>query len=155
MNSISLILKFNNYKLKIVNVTHHIHNHPQTASRYCSLWTFPFVFPLKALRRIFSGKVPHPSKWWFVLLSNQCGTSQFTPHRDPHSFLPSIVVGSPPSPLHFGASVLTGTPPHVYPLRGTTRKLTYRLVSGSDTIVMLPRLNFQINFIKILNIYSW
>ena len=34
----------------------------------------------------------------------------------------------------FGASVFTGTPPHVYPLRGTAKRLAHCPMSGSDTI---------------------
>ena len=37
-----------------------------------------------------------------------------------------------------GPSVLTGTPPRVYPLRGTTSSLAHCLVSGSDTICNGP-----------------
>ena len=33
-----------------------------------------------------------------------------------------------------GPNVFTGTPPRVYPFRGTARRLTHRPVSGSDTI---------------------
>ncbi|KAG7016605.1 putative RNA helicase SDE3 [Cucurbita argyrosperma subsp. argyrosperma] len=38
----------------------------------------------------------------------------------------------------FGASVLTGTPPRVYPLRGIARRLTHHPVFGSDTICNDP-----------------
>ena len=51
------------------------------------------------------------------LLPNQCGTSQSTP---------------------FGASILTGTPPCVYPLRETARRIAHRPVSGSNTICNDP-----------------
>ena len=55
----------------------------------------------------------------FVPFFNRCGTTtKSTPH--------------------FGASVLTGTPPHVYPLQGTARRLTHRPVSGSHTIYNAP-----------------
>ena len=51
-----------------------------------------------------------------------------------HSFLSPINVGPhqiyPPS----GLSVLTGIPPRVYPLRGTTSSLAHSPVFGSDTI---------------------
>ena len=72
---------------------------------------------------------PHPYKWCFVLISNQCGTSQSTPFV--HS---PIDAEPPPNPPPFGPSVLTGTPSRVYPLRGIARRLANRLVSGSDTI---------------------
>ena len=37
-----------------------------------------------------------------------------------------------------GPSVFTGTPPRVYPLRGTARRLAHRPVSGSGTICNGP-----------------
>ena len=55
-----------------------------------------------------------------------------------HSFLPPIDVGPPPNPPPLGPSVLTGTPPHVYPLRRTARRLAHRLVSGFDNICNGP-----------------
>ena len=42
--------------------------------------------------------------------------------------------GLPPNPPPLGPSVLTGTPPRVYPFWGIARSLTHRPVSGSDTI---------------------
>ena len=51
-----------------------------------------------------------------------------------HSSLSPIDVGSLPNPPPLGPSVLTGTPPHVYPLRGTASLLTHCPVFGSDTI---------------------
>ena len=57
-----------------------------------------------------------------------------TQHSRGHYFLPPIDVGPPPNPPPLGPSVLTGTPPHVYPLQGTTRRLAHRPVFGSDTI---------------------
>ena len=84
-------------------VTAHIH--------CCPLWPFPFGLSLKALMRPIrvvpscngpyppmsslafpfrafpqgfkTGRFPHSYKWWFVLLINQCGTSQPTLLRDP------------------------------------------------------------------------
>ena len=55
-----------------------------------------------------------------------------------HSFLPPIDVEPPPNPPPLGPSVLTGTPPCVYPLRGTARRLAHCPVSGSDTICNDP-----------------
>ena len=123
--------------------------------------------------------------WCFVLLPNQCGTSQSTPFgaqrprwrsflppidvglspnpppsgpsvladtspcchivrclvlipfvttQAGRSFLPPINVGPPPNPSPSGPSVLTGILPRVYPLQGTTRRLTHCPVSGFDTI---------------------
>ncbi|KAG7026138.1 hypothetical protein SDJN02_12637, partial [Cucurbita argyrosperma subsp. argyrosperma] len=51
-----------------------------------------------------------------------------------HSFLPPIDVGLPPNSPSLGSSDLTGTPPRVYPLWRTVRKLTHRPMSSSDTI---------------------
>ena len=48
--------------------------------------------------------------------------------------------GTPPNPPPSGPSILTGTPPRVYPLRGTTSSLSHRSVSGSDTICNGPSL---------------
>ena len=39
-----------------------------------------------------------------------------------HSFLPPIDVGPPPNPPPLGPSVLTGTPPRVYPPSGNSEK---------------------------------
>ena len=52
-----------------------------------------------------------------------------------HSFLPPIDVGPPPNPPPFGALAhrLVSTP-----LRGTTRRLAHRSVSGSDNICNDP-----------------
>ena len=47
-------------------------------------------------------------------------------------------MGPPPNPPPSGTSVLTGTPPRVYPLRGTTSSLAHCLMSGSDTICNSP-----------------
>ena len=38
----------------------------------------------------------------------------------------------------FGTSILPGTPPCVYPLRGTARRMTHHPVSGSNTICNDP-----------------
>ena len=43
-----------------------------------------------------------------------------------------------PKSTPFGASVLTGPPPRVYPLRGIARRLAHRPVSSSDTICNDP-----------------
>ena len=79
---------------------------------------------------------------WFVLLPNQCGTSQSTLIRGQRprcpSFLPPIDVGLPPNPPPLGPNVLTGTPPRVNPLRGTARRLAHRPMSGSNTICNDP-----------------
>ena len=110
-------------------------------------------------------RFPLPYKWWFVLLPNQCGTSQSTPFRAQrprwHSFLPPIDVEPPPNPPPFGtqhpywhtASCLPPEPKSTplwgpasllahslmsTPLRGTARKLAHRPVSGSDTICNDP-----------------
>ena len=54
-----------------------------------------------------------------------------------YSFLSLIDVGLPPNPPPLGPSVLTGTPPRVY-IRGTTRRLAHRPMSGSNTICNDP-----------------
>ena len=86
----------------------------------------------------FHTLIPHPYKWYFVLLPSQCGTLQSTPPSGPSvltgtlSFLQSMWDCHQIHP--FGAQRLTSTPPRVYPLQKTTRRLAHRLVSGSDTI---------------------
>ena len=50
-------------------------------------------------------------------------------------------MGPPPNPPPLGPSVLTGTPPRVYPLQGTARRLADRSVFGSDTICNDPDLS--------------
>ena len=87
---------------------------------------------------IYRGRFPHPYKWWFVLLHSQCGTSQSTSFgaQRPcwHSFLPPIDVGSPQiHPLLGPASLLVHCLVSTH-LRGTTRRLTHRPMSDSDTI---------------------
>ena len=47
-------------------------------------------------------------------------------------------MGSPLNSPPFGASVLTGTPSRVNPLRGTTSRLAHRPMSSSDTICNGP-----------------
>ena len=80
---------------------------------------------------------------------NQYGTSQSTllwgQRPRWHSFLPPIDVGPPPNPPLFGAqrsywhtAFLLAHHLVSIPLRGTTRRLAYRLVSGSDTICNDP-----------------
>ena len=99
------------------------------------------VFKQKIMSSVV-GMFPHPYKCWFVLLPNQCGTPQSTPLRAQrsrwHSFLPPIDVGPPLNPPPFGASVLTAHHLVSTPIRGTTRRLTHRPVSGSDTICNNP-----------------
>ena len=80
----------------------------------------------------------HPYKWWFVLLPNQRGTSQFTPFGAQrsrwYSFLPPINVGPPPNPPPLGPASLLAHRFVSTPLRRTARRLAHRLVSSSDTI---------------------
>ena len=73
---------------------------------------------------------------------NQCGTSQSTTLRGP-AFLLTLFPSSnwmrpPPNPPPLGPNVLTGTLLRVYPIRGTARRLTHRLTSGSNTICNDP-----------------
>ena len=51
-----------------------------------------------------------------------------------HSFLSPIDVGPPSNPPPSGPNVPSGTPPCVYPLRGTTSSLAHRPVSNFDII---------------------
>ena len=116
---------------------------------------FGLGFPLKALKR---GRFSHPCKWWFVLLSNQYGTSQSIPLRAPASSLTLFPSSNwcriAPKSTPFGAQrpywhtalwlpplgnsekagTSSGTPPCVYPLSGNSEKASTSLVSGSDTI---------------------
>ena len=61
-----------------------------------------------------------PNKWCFVLLPNQCETSQSTPFGAQRpcwrSFLPPIDVGLPPNPPPSRPSVLTDTPSLLPPI---------------------------------------
>ena len=69
-----------------------------------------------------------------VPLSDRCEISQFTSFQGP-TFLLATVWCLP----SLGLSVLTGTPPDVHPLQGSTSLLAHRPVFGSDTICNSPR----------------
>ncbi|KAG7013676.1 hypothetical protein SDJN02_23843, partial [Cucurbita argyrosperma subsp. argyrosperma] len=66
-------------------------------------------------------------------------------HHNPPPSAPSVLAvpssnrcGTTPKSTPFGPSVLTGTPPHTYPIRGTARRLTHSPMSGTDTICNGP-----------------
>ena len=87
------------------------------------------------------GRFPHPYKECFFLLPNRCGISQSTPLRGPASSLALVPFFNQcgiPNPPPFGASVLAGTLPRVYTLRGSASSLAHCPVSGSDTICDSP-----------------
>ena len=67
-------------------------------------------------------RFPHTYKWCFVLLLNQCGTSQSTPFRA------SVLAGT----LSFLQSMWDRH--QIHPLRDSASLLAHRVVSGFDTI---------------------
>ena len=100
---------------------------------------FPFGLPLKLLKRFCWGRFPHPYKRWFVLLSNQCGTSQSTSLWGLASSLALFPSSNrcgtaPKSTLLWGPASLLAHCLVSTPLRGIARRLAHRPVSGSDTI---------------------
>ena len=64
----------------------------------------------------------------FVLFPNQCGISTI------HVLFSSPTNVGHHNPPPSGPSVLSGTSPRVYPLRGTTKRLTHRPVSSSPQL---------------------
>ena len=111
------------------------HNLPRFRAAQRPLWSFSFGFPLKALK----GFHPPPlhgstSTLSLVHFFNQYGTpTKSTPFGAQRPYLHTSLC-LPPS----GPSVLTGTPPCVYPLRKIASSLAHRPMSGSDTIYNGP-----------------
>ena len=107
----------------------------------CSLWAFPFGFPLKVFKMHLLGRGFHTLIKNVSFSSPTNMGSHIPPPSGPsiladtHSLLQSMWT---PQSTPFGPSVLAGIPPHVHPLRVSVSSLGHRPVSGSNTICNSP-----------------
>ena len=98
----------------------------------------------------------HTLKVWFVLLPNQCGTSQSTLPSKPSILAGTLfslqsMCGTDPNPPPFGLNILTGTPPHVYPLQRTARRLAHIV----RCLALIPFITTQIHHLPILSYFGF
>ena len=93
--------------------------------------------PFRGPAPLFAHRLVSTPLWNNLLTRPSILTKQPLLSHQIHSFIPLIKVELPPNPPISRPSVL-GTPPRVYPLRGTTSSLAHRLVSGFDIICNGP-----------------
>ena len=115
-----------------------------TGSGYCPLWPFPFELPLKVFKTRILGRGLHNLlKKFFFLLTNQCEISQSTPSLGLNiladmTLVPFSRCETPQSAFFHGLVSLLAHRLVFTPLWGSAASLTYRPVSGFDTICNGP-----------------